>query len=97
MFRFSDPSETLGLFAGAGFVDGSVRTLDLSWDIPLSCGLIKAGREGGVRLAMVLDAQTPAALQRIEKAVAEATQQYIQGDRLIIPIAATLASARVPG
>jgi SAM-dependent methyltransferase len=96
MFRFSDAVETRRLFAGAGFIDGTVRTIDLSWEIPVACGLIKAGREGGVRLAMLLDAQTPAALQQIEEAVSEATQQYRRGDHFHIPIAATLASASLP-
>ena len=95
MFRFSDPDKCHRLFAGAGFVDGTARTLDLSWEIPLSCGLINAGREGGVWLAMLLDAQTPQALQRIEKAVSQATRQYIRSANFHIPIAATLASAGV--
>jgi SAM-dependent methyltransferase len=95
MFRFSDPDECRRLFAGAGFPDGAARTLDLSWEIPLSCGLINAGREGGVRLAMLLDAQTPHALQRIEAAVSQATRPYIRGASFHIPIAATLASAGV--
>jgi SAM-dependent methyltransferase len=93
MFRFSDPDECHRLFAAAGFVNGTARTLDLSWEIPLSCGLINAGREGGVRLALLLDAQTPQALQRIEEAVSQATRQYIRGARFHIPVAATLASA----
>ena len=95
MFRFSDPDECRRLFAGAGFVERTARILDLSWEIPLSCGLINAGRDGGVRLAMLLDAQTPQALQRIEEAVSQATRQYIRGASLHIPIAATLASAGV--
>jgi SAM-dependent methyltransferase len=95
MFRFSDPDECHRLFAEAGFVDGTAQTLDLSWEIPLSCGLINAGREGGVRLAMLLDAQTPRALQRIEEAVSQATRKYIRGASFHIPIAATLASAGV--
>jgi SAM-dependent methyltransferase len=95
MFRFSDPDECRRLFACAGFEGGTALTLDLSWEIPLSCGLINAGREGGVRLAMLLDAQTPQALQRIEEAVSQATRQYIRGAGFHIPIAATLASAGV--
>ena len=95
MFRFSNPDECRRLFAEAGFVDGTARTLDLSWEIPLSCGLINAGRQGGVRLAMMLDAQTPRALQRIEEAVSQATRKYIRGASLHIPIAATLASAGI--
>jgi SAM-dependent methyltransferase len=95
MFRFSDPDECHRLFAAAGFVDATARTLDLIWEIPLSCGLINAGREAGVRLAMLLDAQTPQALRRIEEAVSQATRQYIRGASFHIPIAATLASAGV--
>lgn len=95
MFRFSNPDECRRLFAGAGFIDGTIRTLPLSWEIPVSCGLINAGREGGVRLAMLLDAQTSHALERIEEAVSQATQHFIHGGCFRIPIAATLASASI--
>jgi hypothetical protein len=73
----------------------NVRTLRLSWEIPVSCSLILAAREDGVRLALLLDAQTPEALNLIEQTVAHATQQYMRGDSLYIQIAATLASASV--
>jgi hypothetical protein len=93
--RVKDGRGSLGPMAIAPFTDGTARTLDLSWEIPLSCGLINAGREGGVRLAMLLEAQTPHAVQRIEEAVSQATRPYIRGASFHIPIAATLASAGV--
>ena len=54
-------------------------------------GAIPPGTSGH----LLLDAQTPQALQRIEEAVSQATRQYIRGASFRIPIATTLASAGV--
>ena len=96
MFRFSDPEECRRVCAGAGLGGITVRTLQLSWDVPAPDGLIEAGRAGGVRLAMVLDAQTGESLQKIKGAVREACAPYERHGRQRVPIAAVLASATRP-
>jgi ubiquinone/menaquinone biosynthesis C-methylase UbiE len=93
MFRFSDPEECKRALATAGLTDVTVRTLNLVWDVPAPDGLIEAYQAGGVRLAMVLDAQTPEALQRIKETVRKASMPYEREGRQHVPIAAVLVSA----
>jgi SAM-dependent methyltransferase len=96
MFRFSDPEECRRVCTGAGLTSITVRILRLIWDVPAPHGLIEAGREGGVRLAMVLDAQTAESLQKIKEAVAKACAPYEQHGRQRVPISVVLASATRP-
>jgi SAM-dependent methyltransferase len=63
MFRFSDAEDCQNVCAAAGLSGVTVRTLELIWEVPAPHGLIEAGQAGGVRLAMVLDAQTKDSLR----------------------------------
>jgi hypothetical protein len=59
--------------------------------------LIAAAQAGGVRIAMLLDAQIPAALDSIKRSGAEGPQPYIHAERLRIPSAVVVTSAMRPG
>jgi ubiquinone/menaquinone biosynthesis C-methylase UbiE len=97
MFRFSDAQECQHVCAAAGLSDVTVRTLQLVWDVPAAHGLIEAGQAGGVRLAMLLDAQTGEALQRIKEAVQTACAGYQRDGRQRVPVAVALTSATLVG
>jgi hypothetical protein len=97
MFRFSAAQECQHVCAAAGLSDVTARTLRLVWDVPAPHGLIEAGQAGGVRLAMLLDAQTGEALQRIKEAVQTACAGYQRDGRQRVPVAVALTSATLVG
>jgi hypothetical protein len=78
-------------------LDVTVRTLPLVWEVPAPHGLIEAGQAGGVRLAMLLDAQTEDSLRRIKEAVQAACAGYERDGRQRVPVAAALTSATLLG
>ncbi len=93
MFRFSDPEECRRLMTAGGLVHPVVRTLPLAWELPAPDGVFDAYRAGGVRPSMLLEAQTPRALEEIRNAVRLASAPYERDGRLRIPMACVLASA----
>ena len=97
MFRFSDAEECKHVCAAAGLSNVTLRTLQLVWDVPAPHGLIEAGQAGGVRLAMLLDAQTGDSLRRIKEAVQAACAGYECDGRQRVPVAAALTSATLLG
>jgi hypothetical protein len=58
--------------------------------------LFTAYADGAVRIALLLAAQSPAALAGIRAAVCEACRPYDAGGELEIPVAATIVTARRP-
>ena len=96
LFRFSDEQECQALFASAGLVDGKVTRVPHMWGVPAPDGLFDSVISGGVRIATLLEAQSPEALARIRMAVREACAPYRRDEMLQIPLASVLASARRP-
>jgi SAM-dependent methyltransferase len=94
IFRFADEGESGRLLAGAGFTNAAARVLPLTWQIPAKIGLTQAIREGAVRLALVLDAQTPKARKLIEESVARETERFRNGETLHVPMSAVLGWAQ---
>jgi hypothetical protein len=91
-FRFSDQAEFRRTLEHAGFTDVQVRTLTLTWRLPVSDAVFDAISRGGVRTAAVLRAQTPAALESIRAAVKRGVERYQSGDAFLVPMPAVLAS-----
>jgi len=79
MFRFSDAGDYRRICRQAGFGAVTSHPLPLVWDLPAPDGLLAAAQAGGVRLAMLLDAQTPRALEAITCAVRTASEPYAPG------------------
>jgi SAM-dependent methyltransferase len=93
-FRFSDAAESERGLADAGFADLAMTTVVQAWRLPAPDGLFLAFLDGAVRTAALLRAQTPNALARIREAVREATEEYREGDQLIVPMRSMVASGR---
>jgi SAM-dependent methyltransferase len=91
-FRFSSADECRTELKRAGFVDVSVRTLDLTWTLSSPDEVYEAISRGGVRTAAMLRLQTPEALAAIRAAVREAAAHYRTGDRIVLPMPAVLAA-----
>ncbi|MFL9963399.1 class I SAM-dependent methyltransferase [Paraburkholderia sediminicola] len=93
-FRFSDWQESRRVLLDAGFVQPAVRELDLTLVLHAPDTPFHALIRGGVRFAALLNAQTPAALASIERAVAHDTEAYrSEVGELRLPMGCVLASA----
>jgi len=96
IFRFSDPAECRNALTRAGFVDASVLELALHWRAPSIEAILDFIYKGTVRTSMVLERQTPDALDRIHRAIREGAERFARGGAYEIAWPATLAAARKP-
>ena len=93
-FRFSDWEESKRALLDAGFVQPDVREVVQILVLQSPITPFHALLRGGVRIAAILNAQTPAALVQIEQAVAQDAQVYRNdGGELRIPMPCVLACA----
>ena len=93
-FRFSDCRESTRLLLEAGFVEPAAQELDLTLVLHAPNTPFHALIHGGVRVAALLNAQTPAALASIERAVAHDAEAYrSDAGELRLPMGCVLASA----
>ena len=93
IFRFSDPGECERALTAAGFVETEARELPLVWE-PTSPGeVLDFIYKGTVRTALMLERQTPDALQRIHQAVLDGARRFQRGDAFRFAFPALLAAA----
>ena len=93
-FRFSDWAESRRALLNAGFVQPEVREVEQTLVLRAPDTPFHAVMRGGVRLAAMLNAQTPAALALIEQTVAHDAEAYrTDAGELRIPMPCVLASA----
>ncbi|NLP63483.1 class I SAM-dependent methyltransferase [Paraburkholderia sacchari] len=94
-FRFSDAQESRRALLDAGFVEPEMREVEQTLMLRAPDTPFHALMRGGVRVAAMLSAQTPAALVLIERAVAHDAKAYRNDvGELQIPMPCVLASAR---
>jgi SAM-dependent methyltransferase len=93
-FRFSDWDESRRMLLEAGFVQPEMRELELTLVLHAPDTPFHALMRGGVRTAALLNAQAPAALALIERAVAHDAEAYRHDSgELRTPMGCVLASA----
>ena len=92
-FRFSDPAESRRVLVGLGFKEPDVVVVPQSWKLASGDALFEVMRDGTVRTAGLLRAQTPEALQAIRAEIREATLPYRRGGGIELPMPAVLSSA----
>ncbi|SOZ17593.1 Ubiquinone/menaquinone biosynthesis methyltransferase UbiE [Cupriavidus taiwanensis] len=95
-FRFSDRDECVRTLLEVGFEDPSVQEVSQTWHITAPDTPFHAVMRGGVRIAAILKAQEPEALEAIEKAVATHAVAYLRDAQYHVPMPCVLASARKP-
>ena len=95
LFRFSDHEEARRSLEAQGFIDARAADLPIVLTTT-SQGLLKFIQQGTVRMAMVLDGQSPAAKDAIHRAIIEGAEPYRAGVGLRIPNPAVLASGVKP-
>lgn len=76
MFRFADPDEARRSMAAAGFGDVTVTELPLVWRIAGPEDVLAYVQKCTMRVAMVLDRQTPEARQRIHDAIVDGAAAF---------------------
>ena len=95
-FRFSDPAECRKSLTQVGFLDASVRELALDWHAPSLEAILDCIYKSTVRTAMVLERQTPDALDRIHRAIREDAKRFARGGGYRFAWPTVLAAARKP-
>jgi SAM-dependent methyltransferase len=92
-FRFSDPDECRRVLTGLGFRTPEVVLVPQVWRHASTDSLFDVMRDGTVRTAGLLRAQTPQALEAIRAEVRDAVRPYQRADGVELPMPAVLAAA----
>ena len=80
----------------AGFVDASVVEVPLKWCALSIKAIIDFIYKDTVRTAAVLERQTPAAIDRIHRAIREGAERFMRDGAYEVAWPAVLAAARKP-
>ena len=92
-FYYSEPKNCIEALTKAGFVNAKAEEFQLSWQLTDADELFDAFAKGTGRTGGFLRRQTPECLDQIRQAVHQSAVNYIEGDRLVLPMAALVASA----
>jgi len=95
-FRFSEHNECIKALTNAGFTEIEVKELPLHWNPSSPEDLLGFLEKSSVRMAMVLEKQTPEALANIHQTILDSTQQFKLGDSYQLAWPAVMAVARKP-
>jgi len=95
-FRFSDPAEASRVLVGLGFKAPEIMVVPQMWRLASGDALFEVMRDGTVRTAGILRAQTPEAQHAIRAEIREAVLPYRRGDGIELPMPAVLSSAVKP-
>lgn len=96
MFRFSDPAECRRTLEQAGFKEVAVRELPLAWRVPSAETILGFLLKSAVRVGMLMERQTPAALERVRRAVLDGAEKFRRDGGYEVGFPAVLAAARKP-
>lgn len=95
-FCFSDPEECSRTLTQAGFVSPEIQVVPQVWRLRNADALFNIMRDGTVRTAGLLRAQSRQAIGAIRKAIRQSVLEYQKGDRIELAMPAVLASAWKP-
>jgi ubiquinone/menaquinone biosynthesis C-methylase UbiE len=96
IFRFSEHKECVSALSAAGFTDIEVEEIPLLWNPKSPQDLLSFLEKSSVRIAMLLEKQTPDALARIHQAILDGARQFKRGDSYHLEWPAVMAKARKP-
>jgi hypothetical protein len=95
-FRFSEPAEARRVLLELGFQAPETRIVPQVWRLPSGDALFDIMRDGTVRTAGLLRAQTAEALEAIRAEIREAVARYRRDGAIELPMPAVLSSAVRP-
>ena len=96
IFRFSEDAECINTLTTAGFTDIEVKELPLHWNPTSPEDLLSFLEKSSVRMALVLEKQTPDALAKIHQSILDGAQRLKLGESYQLDWPAVLAIARKP-
>lgn len=94
LFRFADPHECRRALEAAGFADVSTREIPLDFHPPSAPAVVEMIERSTVRMALILERQSPDAAERIRQAIADGAESFLgpEGYRLAMPAMLTAAT-----
>ncbi len=95
-FYYSDANNCTEALTKAGFIDVKTEELELSWQLGDADELFAAFAEGTGRTGGFLRRQNSECLEKIREAVRQSAANYLQNNRLVLPMAALVASGEKP-
>jgi SAM-dependent methyltransferase len=98
-FSFADPERVRRILAGAGFVEIVLTPVDLAFDIAADAGLeaaVESVLEIGPTSRAIQD-QPPEVIAAVAQSLREVLLPYRQENKVLLPAAIWLATARNPG
>ena len=95
-FRFSNPEEGRRTLTAQGFVNVQSLQVPQAWNMESGESLLETFRTAAVRTAALLNAQTPAALKKIQTEISSRLESFRTGDEIRLPMPAVLTSALRP-
>lgn len=95
-FRFSDRDRCIDALQAVGFKNVSVQTVSMLWELADGNELFDAFYQGTARTGGLLKVQDSKSLENIRAAVNQSTLNYITNDKLLLPMAALVASGEKP-
>ena len=96
IFRFSEPHESERTLTDTGFVDARFEEVKQTLRVRAPETPFDVLMRGSVRVAAILQAQSPQALDAIQKAVSDAAEAYLTDGEIRVPMPCVLVSARRP-
>ena len=96
IFRFSENNECIKALTAAGFTDIEVKELPLHWNPTSPEELLSFLEKSSVRMAMMLEKQTPDALAKIHQTILDGAQRLKRGESYQLAWPAVMACARKP-
>jgi SAM-dependent methyltransferase len=96
MFRFADADESVRAMEAAGFRDVTVTELPLTWKIAGPGDVLAYVEKCTMRVAMVLDRQTPEARARIHAAIVEGAAGFARDGGYEVAWPAVLVAGTKP-
>ncbi|MFB2921119.1 class I SAM-dependent methyltransferase [Aerosakkonema funiforme] len=95
-FRFSDRDRCIDALQTVGFKNVSVQTVPMLWELADGNELFDAFYQGSARTGGLLRVQDTKSLENIRAAVNQTTLNYITNHKLLLPMAALVASGEKP-
>jgi ubiquinone/menaquinone biosynthesis C-methylase UbiE len=96
IFRFSEHDECVNALTTAGFSDIEVTELPLHWNPASPEDLLSFLEKSSVRMALILEKQTPHALAKIHQSILDRAQRFKRGESYRLEWPAVMAMGRKP-
>ncbi len=95
MFALATPEPATAFMTDLGLTDVSVSEVDIVATAPADSDLVDTARSASVRMAALLNAQTPEALAAIRDHIKEQQQAFIQDGALVMHMPAVVMAGTV--